>query len=100
MEYVPTKGAGGADQLVITMAADSWWKGLKSHDVRVHANEYKYADGRPGIYIPNQYPYQVGGKYLVYAAARHGNLYANACTRTKTIELAADDIAALDALKD
>jgi hypothetical protein len=100
MEYVPAHTElGHGEMLVIRMAARTWWKGDRSEVVTLNSSNHRYPDGAISWEV-HDYSYEVGRTYLVYANADHDGLYASACTRTKPVDKAADDIAILDTLTD
>jgi hypothetical protein len=100
MEYIPVRRefVGERQMLAITLAADVWWKGEESREVRLDTDTYKL-DGGYTTSGAEEFHYEVGRKYLVYAYKSRDGLQANSCTRTKPIESAASDIEVLDALK-
>lgn len=100
LDYVPAVDERGhpAEMLVVRMLAGPWWKGDESREVALHTLTHRYPNGTAST-ESHEYQYEKGRTYLVYAYASRGGLHANGCSRTRPIEEAASDIAALDALK-
>ena len=100
IEYIPAldNEESGLENQVVRVAVNAWWKGDESPEVTLQTANYRDAAGAMG-FEAHEYPYEVGKSYLIYASGSDGNLFANICTRTKTIGKATDEILVLDALK-
>jgi hypothetical protein len=100
IEYIPAQdhAESGLESQVVRVAAHSWWKGGESRDVTLYTANHRNAAGDIG-FEAHEYPYEVGKSYLIYAYESRGHLFANICTRTRTIGKANDEILVLDALK-
>ena len=98
IEYVKPDGpAVDWSVKLIKVEPDVWWKGPRNKEVTLRTANVRLSDGRI-IEGSEDYSFEVGKKYLIYAVENPYGLYSNRCTRTKMLDAATSDVAALDAL--
>ncbi len=88
-----------AENLVIKFAVDSWWKGKSKNEITLNTTQFRYPDLSYGIGSGCEYAFEIGKRYLVYAVNSKGQLTADECSGTTTIERAKKDIQELQKLK-
>jgi hypothetical protein len=81
-----------------TLKVEGVWKGKPVEEIVMLTGTTKSADG---YYVSSScdYGYVLGKKYLIYAYGLETELETSACSRTKELKYAADDLKELDKLK-
>ena len=81
----------GSKRLVVRFEVERWWKGSSQNEVVLYTSEMKLADGTTW-FMAEDYRFQIGEKYLVYAFGSSEQLQTNVCTRTAKWEEAKGDL--------
>lgn len=81
----------GGEALVIRFAVEHWWKGSRDAEVILHTGVTRYPNGIISFFSED-FTFQIGEKYLVYADTSGGNLRTDGCRRTKKLEKAEEDL--------
>ncbi len=90
-----------AEVLTLKFAVDNWWKGKTKNQVIWRTSSIRYPDLNEGRTGSNcEFSFDLGRKYLVYAANLNGNLTADVCGGTTRIENAESDIKELQKLQE
>ena len=95
-EFVDTDvDAGGrpnkGKRRVVKVKVEKWWKGGNAREVLLHTGFTKHPNGML-VVLSEDFNFQNGEKYLVYAYERDGKLRTNSCTRTRKLADAKDDM--------
>jgi hypothetical protein len=80
--------------LVLKFQVERWWKGSNTREVKIVTDRMRSSDGSETI-TDCDFPFEVGKRYLVFTYSDEEGLRTNACTRTKAIEKANEDLKAL-----
>lgn len=83
-----------AEILVYKFQVENWWKGKSTKEVVLFTGQIKLAHGEVGV-SSCDFPFELGKRYLVYAFKVEYDLSTNACTRTKKLEKAGEDLKVL-----
>jgi hypothetical protein len=87
-----TSGNDGEPKIVaLKFRVDSWWKGKSTREVLIFTDRTVSEDGSQTI-TNCDFPFEIGKRYLVYAFSDEKQLKTNACTRTKEIGKAGEDL--------
>lgn len=81
----------GAKVLVVRIKVERWWKGGSAREVTMRTSVTKLPDGSIRSYAED-FHFTKGGSYLIYAFAPKGKLGTSACTRTRKLSEAEDDL--------
>lgn len=81
----------GSKRLVVKFEVERWWKGSNEKEVELYTSETKLTDGTTW-FMAEDYRFQVGQKYLIYAFGPTEQLRTNVCTRTAKWEEAKEDL--------
>jgi hypothetical protein len=91
-EYQPVKSTSeGGEVLTVKLAVERWWKGEVKKEVTLYTQTIRYPNGRTS-FMSEDFRFQVGMRYLVYASGTSGELRTNGCRRTKAVVQADDDL--------
>ncbi len=98
-EIITSHGGAGEKKveqeiLVLKFQVERWWKGNYTREVKIVTDQMKSSDGSQTI-TDCDFPFQLGKRYLVFTYSDENDLKTNACTRTKAMEKAAEDLKAL-----
>jgi len=91
-------GLGKAERRVVRLLPHRWWKGEQGREVRVAIGGTRYANGMSEV-SSEDYPMDLGKKYLVFARADQGKLSTSACSGNRTEAEAAELMDLLDQLR-
>jgi hypothetical protein len=91
-EYQPVKPtSAGGEVLTVKLAVERWWKGEMKKEVTLYTQVIRYPNGVTS-FMDEDFRFQVGVRYLVYASGTAGELRTNGCRRTKAVVLAEEDL--------
>ena len=94
-EYRPvknfTENQGGMEELVVIISANRWWKGDGREDVEMYTTFTKAPNGMI-TFMAEDFQFQVGKDYLVYASGNPDRLQTSVCYLTREIEQAAEQL--------
>jgi hypothetical protein len=77
--------------LVIRFKVQRWWKGSRANEVTLYTSLRKYPDGSES-FMAEDFRFQKGESYLVYAQGRAEKLWTSECTRTRKLAGAENDL--------
>jgi len=97
-EVQPTDPEGPVSGQVLTVRfrVERWWKGSGIDEVILYTTEIK----RPGGLterMAEDFEFQVGKRYIVYALGPENHLHTSECQRTAKVEQAGEDLKKLGA---
>ena len=92
-EYVPETLASGQviERLVTKIAVQRVWKGDISTEVIMHTKTTLMPNGMTG-FMDEDFDFDDGSEYFIYALGDLDHLYTNVCTRTRNLINARDDL--------
>jgi hypothetical protein len=91
-EYQPVKPTSDdGEVLTVKLAVERWWKGEMKKEVTLYTQTIRYPNGMTS-FMEEDFCFQVGMRYLVYASDTAGKLRTNGCRRTKSLVQADDDL--------
>lgn len=93
-EYRPVKqneDGKSEEVLVVRFAVEQWWKGSGDEEVVLYTSATRLPDGGSRIWSED-FHFQVGERYLIYAFGSAERLSTNGCSRTSKLENAAEDL--------
>jgi hypothetical protein len=77
--------------LVVKFKVERWWKGSGADEIEMHTSQEKQPDGTLSL-MAEDFHFQTGESYLVYAFWRDAYLTTNQCQRTAKLEQAKEDL--------
>lgn len=81
----------GAKVLVVKFKVEKWWKGGETEEVYLYTSIRKFPDGSTRKFGEN-FHFNKGESYLVYAYDFEDKLRTSQCRRTKTLAKAEEDM--------
>ena len=83
-----------AKALFIKLKVKRWWKGNRDEEVELYTSVRKYADGTTSV-MAEDFLFQKGESYLVYAYGPAERLRTDGCQRTRKLADAEKDLSEL-----
>lgn len=95
-EYRPVKPATadqpeGREVLVVKLSVERWWKGDIGEEAEMYTMVSRLPDGSSQMHAED-YRFEIGTQYLIYAFGPPERLRTSVCTRTVRIEKAEADL--------
>lgn len=93
-EYRPVKendGSKSEEVRVVRFAVERWWKGSGDEEAVLYTAVTRLPDGTSRIWSED-FRFQVGERYLIYAFGSEERLSTNGCSRTSSLEKAGEDL--------
>ncbi|HSO74807.1 MAG TPA: hypothetical protein VLU47_08215 [Blastocatellia bacterium] len=81
----------GSEVLVVRLSVARWWKGDIGEEAEMYTMVAKLPDGSSQMYAED-YRFEIGKEYLIYAFGPPERLRTSVCTRTVRIEKAEADL--------
>lgn len=88
---IETGEDAGAQVLIVKFKVDRWWKGDHSKEVYLYTSITKFPDGS-SRHNTEDFRFDKGKSYLVYALKFADKLMTNGCTRTKMLSEAEEEL--------
>jgi len=92
-EYQEVKDGedAGAKVLTVRIKVERWWKGKGTNEVTMYTSVTKFPDGTTRSYAED-FRFQKGESYLIYAFGLEDKLRTSECSRTKQLSKADEDL--------
>ncbi len=94
-EYIKDENASSdldaGERLVIKLAVERVWKGEIGDEVLMYTSEVRHSNGIFSM-MAEDFRFEDGEQYLVYANGEMKRLKTSACMRTRKLEKAEDDL--------
>jgi hypothetical protein len=81
----------GSQVLITKISVDRWWKGDGGEEVEMYTSVTKLPNGLTRRFAED-FNFELGKRYLVYAFGQPDRLVTNVCTLTRNIEQTADQL--------
>jgi hypothetical protein len=78
-------------RLVVRLKVERVWKGDIGGEVKMYTSEVRHPNGLTSM-MSEDFHFQDGKRYLVYAGGQVERLSTSACTRSRELEKAGDDL--------
>lgn len=87
----PSNSDFGGERLTVKLKVDRWWKGSIDNEIVLHTSEVRFLNGITSFFSED-FHFNFGESYLVYAFYYKDAFRTNGCTRTKLLSKAEEDI--------